>query len=354
MAVYYLLFLSFAYFYILFSKVAIWGNERIIRSCIYGGAILCLLAFRHPSMGIDLGYGGFGGYLESFQFISSLSFSQVISLPSFLNYEKGYIFFNWFLGFFGNNDQVLLIGCALASIIPIIILFYKKSESLELSYIIYLPLQSFFICFSGLRQGISVGICMIAFLYIQERRYKGFILLVLLAVSFHSSAILFFLAYPLYYIKISKKNRWFSLVFLMLTFALKVPLFNILSKVFKSNAQIQETGALTFFIVFCLIYVFCFLFLKENEQNNGMLNLMFITCFCLSFTSVFSTAMRASYCFMNVLPLILPATLNGINNKYFSVSIRLIVVICFSLFALNSFYSSSWARSYPYYFFWEY
>ena len=353
MVVYYLLFLSFAYFYILFSKVTIHGNERIIRSCIYGCAVLCLLAFRHPSMGADLAYGSSFGYLGSFQYISSLSFSQVLALPSFLNYQKGYVFFNWFLGLFGNNDQILLIGCAFASIVPVIILFYKKSESLELSYIIYLSLQSFLICFSGLRQGISVGICMIAFLFIQEHRYKVFILLVLLATSFHPSAILFFLAYPLYYIKISKKNRWISVAILMLTFALKVPLFNILSKVFKPNATIVETGALTFFCVFCLIYVFCFLFAEENEQNNGMLNLMFIACFCLSLTSVFSTAMRASYCYMNILPLILPATLNKINNKYFSLSIKLVVVICFCLFALITFYSSSWAKSYPYSFFWN-
>ena len=353
MAIYYLLFLSFAYFYILFSKVTIYGNERIIRSCIYGGTILCLLAFRHPSMGIDLGYGEFGGYLGSFQYISSLSFSEVFALPSFLNYEKGYIYFNWFLGLFGCDYQILLIACAIVSITPIIILFHKESESIELSYIIYLSLQSFLICFSGLRQGISVGICMIAFLFIREHRYKIFIFLVLLAMSFHSSAFLFFIAYPFYYIKISKKGRWISVVAFILTFALKNPLFNILSKVFKSNAQIQETGAFTFFCVFSLIYVFCFLFAEENEKNNGMLNLMLIACFLTSFSGVYSIAIRTSYYFINMMPLILPATLKNINNKYFSLSIKLVVVLAFGLFALNSYYSSSWAKSYPYIFFWN-
>ena len=353
MAIYYLLFFSFAYFYILFSKVAIHGNDRIIRSCIYGGAILCLLAFRHPSMGSDLGYGTSVGYLGSFQYISSLSFSQVLALPSFLNYEKGYVFFNWFLGFFGDDYQILLIGCAIVSIVPIIILLYKKSESIELSYIIYLSLQSFLICFSGLRQGISVGICMIAFMFIQEHRCKLFILLVLLAASFHSSAILFLIAYPLYHLKISKRIRWFSVAILMFAFVLKEPLFMVLSKVFKSNAQLQETGAFTVFCFFNFIYVFCFFFAEKKEKNNGMLNLMFIACFLLSFSGVYSIAMRTSYCFMNMLPLLLPATLSKINNKYFALSLKLLVVICFCLFALNVFYSSSWAKSYPYSFFWE-
>lgn len=353
MAIYYFLFLSFAYFYILFSKVTIYGNDRIIRSCIYGGGILCLLALRHPSMGIDLGYGGFGGYLGSFQYISSLSFSEILALPGFLNYEKGYVFFNWFLGFFGDNYQILLIACAIVSIVPIVILFYKESESIELSYIIYLSLQSFLICFSGLRQGISVGICMIAFLSIQARRFKLFILIVLVATFFHSSAFLFIFAYPLYYIKISKKSRWISVVILMLVFVFNGPLFTLLSKAFKSNAQIHETGALTFFLIFSLIYIFCFLVAEENKKNNGMLNLIFAACFLLSFSGVYPTAMRTSYCFMNILPLLLPATLNNVNNKYFTLSIKFLVVVCFCLFALNCFYSSSWARSNPYSFFWE-
>lgn len=353
MTVYYLLYFSFLFFFITCKDVMVFKNEKLIRAVIYGLLVCGLIAFRHPSMGIDLGYRGSNGYLSHFQILSSYSFSQIIALSSYLHYEKGFILFNWFLGFFGNDYQVLLIACAMLSLIPVAYLFYKESISLEISYVVYLSLQSFLICFSGLRQGISVGICMIAFLFIEKRCPKKFICLVLLATSFHSSAILFLLAYPLYYVKINWEQRWLSLIILFFAFVFKVPLFSILSKILKSNASIQDTGSVTFFIIFCAIYVFCFFFAKNNEKNNGLLNIFFVACFCLVFTGVYSIAMRACYCFMNALPLILPRAICDIDNKYLKIAVLIVVVFSFTVFALNGFYNSSWAMAFPYHFFWN-
>lgn len=353
MTVYYLLYFSFLFCYITCKNVMVFRNEKLIRAIIYGLLVCGLIAFRHPSMGIDLGYRGTNGYLSHFQILSSLSFSQIVSLSSYLNYEKGYVFFNWFLGLFGNDYQVLLIACAMLSLIPVAYLFYKESVSLEISYIIYISLQSFLICYSGLRQGISVGICMIAFLFIQKHCLKKFICLVLLATSFHSSAILFLLAYPMYYIKIKREQRWLSILVLFIAFIFKAPLFSVLSRILKSNASVHETGSTTFFIVFCVVYVFCFIFAKNSEKNNGLLNILFVACFCLVFTAVYSTAMRASYCFMNVLPLILPRAINDMDNKYLKAAMLIIVVFSFTVFALNGFYNSTWSMAYPYSFFWN-
>ena len=285
--------------------------------------------------------------------IKQTDFSEIVSLSSYLNYEKGYVLLNWFLGFWGNDDQVLLVACAILSLFPVAYLFYRESVSLEISYIIYLSLQSFLICFSGLRQGISVGICMIAFLFVQKRGLKTFICLVLLATSFHSSSILFLLAYPLYYVRIKRENRWFSVLILIFAYIFKVPLFGVLSKVLKSNAFVQDTGAITFFVVFCAIYIFCFIFAKDNEKNNGLLNLVFVACFCLVFTGVSSVAMRAGYCFMNILPLILPRAIYDMENKYLKAATLIMVVFSFTIFALNGFYNSTWSMAYPYSFFWN-
>lgn len=353
MTIYYLLFFSFAYFYVVFGKIAVFNSGNLIRACLYGFLVFSVIAFRHPSMGVDLGYEESIGYLHSFQYLSSLTLSDLILLPSYLNYESGYLAFNWALGRIGDNYQILLVASALFSIVPVAILFYRESVSLELSYIIYLSLQSFLICFSGLRQGISVGICMIAFIFIKKRKWWTFVLLVLLAASFHYSSFLFLIAYPLYYLKISKRNRWYSVLVLFIVYLFKTPLFMLLSKLLKTNAVIEDTGAVTFFIVFSLVYIFCFLFANENEKNNGLLNLIFGACFCLAFTGVFSIAMRVGYSFMNMLPLILPIALHDMNNRNLKLASQIVVVTAFILFALNGLYSTSWTMSYPYKFFWE-
>ena len=353
MTIYYILFLSFPYFYCLFSKVAYHNNDKLLRACVYAIFVILILALRHPSMGIDLGYTSSYGYLRSYEILSSMSFAEIFNLPQFFHYEKGYIWLNWLLGCISDNYQILLIASALLSIIPVAYLFYKESVSLEISYIIYLSLQSFMICFSGLRQGISVGICMIAFLFVQKHCPKKFLATVLLAASFHTSALLFLIAYPLYYFKIKKEFRWITVLILLISFVLKGPLFVFLSKLFRDNAAIEDTGAITFFIVFSAVYIFCFLFAEDNEKNNGLLNLIFIACFCLAFTGVYSLAMRAGYSFMNMLPLILPRAINGIENKYLKLAFQIVMVTSFVIFALNGLYSTYWAMAYPYSFFWE-
>lgn len=353
MTVYYLLFLSFPVFYILFSKVAIWGNPKLIRACIYGVLIFCILAFRHPSMGVDLGYARSGGYLWSFQILSNFSFSEILNLQHFLHYEKGYILFNWLLSFLGNDYQILLIASAFLSVVPIMVLFYKESVSLELSYIIYLSLQSFIICFSGLRQGIAIGICMIAFLFIQKHDWKKFTALVLLASTFHGSAIFFLPAYPIFFVKISKSGRWYTLLSIIGVFLLKNPLYFLFSKIIKYNESIDNNGAITFFIIFTLVYVFSFLFASENEKNNGLLNLILLGCFCVAFSGILMLAVRVGYYYFNFLPLLLPIALKNIQLKYFKLLAQIVVTTCFLLFALYGLYIPSWAMTYPYKFFWE-
>ena len=52
-----------------------------------------MLALRHQSMGIDLRYTKYFGYLGRFDAIAETSWSDVFDV-SIANYEKGYIIFN--------------------------------------------------------------------------------------------------------------------------------------------------------------------------------------------------------------------------------------------------------------------
>ena len=354
MTIYLLLYSSFAYFYILFNKVYSCVSKKGVRSYIYGLFIFLILALRHPTMGYDLNYGGSTGYLPNFHTFASFSFSELFYYLPLIRYENGYVIFNWVVSqLFGDYDQVLLLWSAFFSIAPIAHLFYKESTSIELSYIIYLSLQSFLICFSGLRQGIAVGLCMIAFSFIQQHSWKKFICMVLLASSFHASSILFLIAYPLYYLKIPPQNRWITVVCLIVVYFFRTPIFMVLSKILKDDAVINESGAVTFFIVYVAVYIFCFLFAENNERNNGLLNITLVACFCFAFTGIYSIAMRAAYCFMNFLPLVLPIAIKNIQEKNLKLAIQIFVIMSFLTFGLESLYSTYWSKSFPYIFFWE-
>ena len=220
--------------------------------CIVGFILLALLmSLRHPSSGIDIvGSGGESiGYVGTFSQIAKLSWLKVFTFKV-RNYEQGYTIFVKILSMFSKNPQILLFGCGIIQAICVFILINKTSKKPFLSTIIYLALPCFVICWSGLRQSIAISITMIAFLMIQEKKPVKFILLVVLAWLFHSSAIIFLIAYPLYYLKQSSIWKLVSVIAIPIIYAFRLPLFRVLSVIFKENAEVQDTGALTLFLIF--------------------------------------------------------------------------------------------------------
>lgn len=330
------------------KDIGSYTSKRKFRAFVYSSLLIFLLGFRHPSMGVDLPV-----YLTSFHTLSNYSISELLANIPNIRFEKGFVIFNYVIGKICESEQFFLFSCAVLSIAPIGYVFYKKSENLEISFIIYLGLQCFLICFSGLRQGIAVGLCYLSSLYIPLKKIKMFIFLNILAISFHSSAKLFFIAYLLYRITLSVKGRFISVIALLIVFIFKAPLFLVLSKILKDNSHIQDTGSLTLFVFFALIYIFCFLQRKIDNQYNFYLNLFWIACFCQAFSGVFQTAIRAGYYFMIFLPLLLPKTINSMENRSLKAVVAFIVVVSFALFGMNSLYIGSWTKSYPYLFFWE-
>lgn len=325
------------------------------RSAIYAATLVALVvALRHPSMGIDLGYGRYYGYLVSFQEISRYSWRKLIAMSGWQNYEWGYIVFNKLVGCISTEYQSLLIACAVASIAPIGVMIWKNSKDPLLAIIVYLGLPCALVPFSALRQGIAVGICCLSIPLIRKNKLVEFVLLVAFATLFHYSAVCFIIAYPIYHIKLSKHLRILSIPALAVIFVARYPLFVIGSKILKKSAAIEQTNAVTLLIVFALIYTFCALFVHD-ETDGGFLNIYYIACVAQCFAGLYSIAMRVGYYFMPSLVIALPNIIKNMkkfDNRKIS---RLCVMTAFVAYGLYMLYSSGkgWAMTYPYHFFWE-
>lgn len=328
-----------------------------------------LLALRHPSMGIDLGYGTNHGYLVMFSYIKNMDWKQVFT-SSVANYERGYIVFNKIIGIFFSDSQALLVISGFICIASISYQVYKNSKLPLLSFIIYLGLPSFLLNFSGLRQAIAISITIFAFSFIQKKKPIPFVLIVILASFFHSSALVFLLAYPLYYVKTNARIELYSMVALPVVFLLRYPLFHVVSSVFKQNAVPDNNSAVTLFIVFSLIYVFAIVFKDgANGKEVGYRNIFYVACVIQAFGSVYSTAIRVGYYFMIYLALLLPEIITHktlipefiahktLIKKYehinFNAIMYVVVFICFAVFGLYALSKSSWALTNPYHFFWD-
>ncbi len=313
--------------------------------------VLLILGLRHPSMGIDL-----PGYLKSFHRLTELSWKEIFSLQSYLNYEKSYVIFNKLIGeAVFENEQIFLFICAALSTIPVWYIIRKKSEDIMLSSVIYLGLPIFILQYSGLRQCIALGLCYISLEFIESKKLWRFLAMIFLASCFHFTAVIFVLAYFVYHIKISDKARWYTLLIFPVVYVARVPLFTVLSLIFKDNAVVTQTNAITMMLVFFLIYIFI-LFLchgKWDELTNGYMNIFFCACLCMIFSGVYSTAIRIGYYFSFSLVLLLPLALNRMRDRRWAFIFKIIIVVCFIWFAFDSITDTYWAMAYPYHPFWE-
>jgi len=319
-----------------------------------------LLGLRHPSMGVDLVATSEYGYIGQYNLIQTLSLKDAF-LNSVQNYEHGYVIFCKLIGYISSDPQWLVFCCATVSMICVCLLISKNSELPFLSSIIYLGLPVFLITYSGLRQSLAISITLLSFDLIKRKKLFCFILTVLLAALFHSSAIIFLVAYPAYHIKLSKWMQIATMLILPTTFILRVPLFNLLSKILKDNAQVDNNGSITLFIIFSAIYIFIVMFNNYNDAEfNGLRNIYFLACFCQAFSAAFYNAMRVGYYFMIYLVILLPKLIldrynstETFESKRTGLIIYLLIFVCFFAYGLNSIANASWAMSNPHFFFWE-
>ena len=127
---------------------------------------------------------------------------------------------------------------------------------------------------------------------------------------------------------------------------------------FKENAHIDNNGAITLFLVFVLIYIFCFIFIKDDKTEsslaeNGFLNIFLIACICQAFGELNNESMRVGYFFMPSIAIVIPGVVQGIADKKTRLTSYVLINGAFILFSLWSLYRSTWAMAYPYHFFWS-
>ena len=321
---------------------------------------IVLLGLRHPAMGIDLGVSSGYGYIGQFEYIQSLDIKETFTI-TVQNYEPGYIIFNKLISYISSDPQWLIFCVATISVISSCLFISKNSELPFLSSIIYLGLPSFLINYSGLRQSLAISITILSYELVKRKKLLWFIITVLFATSFHASAVVFLIAYPLYHVNLNKGMQIASIFILPITFLLRVPLFNVLSKILKKDAEIDNNGAFFLFAVFSAVYIFIILFSNRNDpKSNGLRNLYFFACFCQAFSGIYSTALRVGYYFLIYLAALLPQLINSnyyssdrFEYKRNSILIYLLIIMCFFAFGIYSISSASWAMSNPHFFYWQ-
>lgn len=311
--------------------------------------LIFLLAFHSPTLGCDI----VGSYVPAFErtgkdFVFSID-------DSIYGFELGFMNYMVLIHHITNDVQVFLIISSFIIVIPIIYLFYLKSTNVMFSVLIYTSWYLYYFSFSGLRQCLAISICVIASVFVFKRKIIPFILLVLLASFFHTSAMFFLLAYALYNYKIrTRKILFIGVILLIVLTTFKNTMLIVADIVFgvdnkySSHLSSTEYGGVTIAIVYFIFMLYQMYVSKKDNKYISFLMLLTI----IQTTGMYSQVIpRLAYYFIPFFALSFPEALHSLpqQKRLLAQTSLLFVFIAFFLMQANSHYLDVT----PFKFFWE-
>ena len=312
-----------------------------------------MVILRHEDIGNDT-----RNYLSYFVRYSHMEWSDVLGR----NVESGYPPLNKLVSVFSKEPQFFLAVMAILVSVMMYPTYKRLCVDTSLTIVLYCILSTFSMMFSGIRQMIAIGIGFIAYDFTRRRRLIPFILMVLLAMSFHTSAFMLAAMYPLYHARITKKWLYVVVPVMALCFVYNSQIFTalgaILAEYTKYDAEIESTGAYTMLILFGAFAVFSFVIPDErkiDDETIGLRNFLLLTFALQMFAPLHTLAMRMGYYFMIFIPLLLPKIIECRSKRWNQVAIlgRYVMVGFFLLYFFWTQAGGDPLNICPYHFFWE-
>lgn len=210
MAIYFVL-AVFIYLYGKLYRANSSNRRRKIYLIVTFGVLILVAGLRDPSVGTDLA----GHYAKRYNMIGSYSWSQIPTFSATIGYEIGYCYFTRFLHFFSSDVQFFVFATSFLMCAAFGYFIYKESTDVVLSAELMLFNCFYYRFMTMMRQGLAISIILVAYTLLNgsERKLKDYIkfaLLILLASTFHSSAILCMLMILFDRLKFTKKQIIFG------------------------------------------------------------------------------------------------------------------------------------------------
>lgn len=350
--------------YLIVLSFAVPEAEKKKKSFLAALGFVIILCLRSPYCGLDVtgttgtimsnSYGGV------FLNMPNYSFGDIIRSPKYVggHMEMGWLLLAKTISMFTHNLQVYLAIIAVLQFLPIAYVIRKYSSNVVLSYFVFACLGFYVHYFSGIRQMLAVSLILLAFDQLYQKRYLWYALVVLLASTIHSSAILFLLAWPLSKIRLSFLATVICIVLMVAIMPLyQAILFDVLELFFESRYErylSAEGSATTMFIVYAVFLLLSFL-QKEDTSKIRLLRVLLLVGVAGQSLGVLgnSAITRIGYYFNIFLIIMLPEIVLAFkrkNERDIIITGAVVLLCAFFVLTTNSENSSGVI---PYEFFWN-
>ena len=308
-----------------------------------------LTAFRSAMIGNDT-----FNYVTYFQIYSDsgINFDSRI--------EIGYQILNILVAKISHNPYFFLGFVATLCYVGTGIYIYKYSDNLVFSTVLLFPIAYGFFA-SGLRQAIAMVICLYVYQAIKNKKFLLAILLILLASSFHTSALLMFVF--LFHRLIPKKPFVvIPLTAIFIALSLSGIMDNILPMLLGDYGGYYEDEELTsgwlsisyYTIRAIVFYGIAFLsYEKKIKENSLVLSLFTMLLVTISFGFSINVFTRATNYFLLISMVELPNAIHRGGLKHKKILMFLLGFIMVLYFLVTLIIRPEWNRLYPYQFNWN-
>lgn len=263
-------------------------------------------------------------YVDYYEEYAKLSFDEIMELFDSEKNDPFYYVFSWLFSRIFKNVQWWLAFVALAYIFAVGLIIYKESESPVLSFLAFLSLAYFEFSLSGLRQTLALSLTLLSYFGIKNRKWKQFVILVLLASLFHRSALIFLIVYPIANTKVGKIH-WMVALIVGVIFLVGESSVRSFMEQYLVDTQYEEyierTVGLSMagFIIQLVIFVFCYVYYpvvsKKYEHANILYNLAFIGLLFQLFSSMIAEVFRISMYFSVFNIILIPMVITAEKDR---------------------------------------
>lgn len=248
---------------------------------------------RDYSIGTDIRvYGNTWFYLSR----SSSNLLSLLKLASESSIGALYAIFNFVVSRFTNNPHWFYFWYCFAENLIVLIALRENRKLISITggWATYL-LLFYNLNFNILRQGMALVILLLGFKYIGEEKFLKFLLVVLFAYLFHSTAIIALLVYIIYLIIAHKNNtnNWVQMILIYVCSIIFILSFESISQ-FLLNAGILSARYAIYlnsdnaatsrsYIFYLFIFIVCIL--SAKSEKDTIFNFFEIIAFiCISFS----------------------------------------------------------------------
>ena len=311
-----LLVVGFPMIYLLSKSTKHPRNTRII---IFFIILYFFAAFRAPTVGGDLEF-----YIPHFNEICQINrIDQLLDLRA-SNFEPGYTFLCWLISRVSKTSMAFLAITGFLSLIGPFYLCKRYSPWPIFSLLVYILLGFYTNTFNNVRQSIAISFFFFSIPHIFKKKPIRFILFILLSASFHFSAIIALIAYPLSKIKLTNKLLLFGFIGGYLTSVLfGTTIIHLIEPFLKYEEILGRGEGRGMMILYIIITCLAFVVFKKNEYNIEprlrqiaylFILFLFAATIIQMFAVYYSSIIRLTFYFYIPIICLIPILLSSFNN----------------------------------------